>query len=227
MSKTIRELTTEFGEAYEATDTWTRKKAKLQTEFFQRATQELEGRPLARRVVTLPDGKDPDAWVAVHHPGYKQISQKGSQLILQQDAALMRYEFVNPYDGKVYGRTTANGQPSLDSESLKLNDPKFWEKYSRWCEPHYGVAHAAVSKFARLSHTGYGASLLPHEIDKKTDLFLREINAPRELDVERVIKDDQEYKLERYLIPAPISVRLVPPRLAKPEELDIPKEEED
>jgi hypothetical protein len=222
----LSRTTKEFGDAYTKADIWIKRKAVLQTDFFNLVTHKTSQRQLAQRSVQLPSVYgDVEEYVKTHHPGFILVAQKGNNLILEQDPAFMKYEYVNPIDGMVYGRTIASGQPTIDLESLKERDPGLWKKYSRWLEPHYSVARGAIERFAKVNHTGQGMTLLPHEIDKKTDQYLEDIDAPRELDVERIIKDNKEYKLERYLIPAPVTVRLVPPRKAKPEELEVLEDE--
>ena len=223
--RTIEKVTQEFGDAYKNADDWVKFKGKLQTEFFQLATESLSKRSLPSKLVLLPEEMEQspssviDDWVHKHHPGWDLVLQRGCELHLKRNPSLMKFTFINPDDGMVYGRTTSGGKEYLDEESLKANNPDLYDKLAKWDPLYWSIVHRVIQKYLSWNGGPGGLPLLPIEIDRMTESHLESIDAPRYIPLDDVIEEYAE-ELQPYLVPSPITVRLVPPRKAKPEDLE-------
>lgn len=217
----LTQVTTEFGIAYdEAKDAETDKKTK-QTSLFEAFTERLEHSTLAERIVDLPaDTETPlivNEWIKTYHPGWRFVGMHEGRVIIEEDPALLKDTFVNPEDGRVYGRTTAQGSPNLDDDRLRAEQPELWEAISVWPEPWVSLVRGAMGWVNQY----YGcAALGPFGLEDFVNAYLQEQNVQRVLiDPAQLTEEDFE-ALQEYLVPGPVSVRLVPPRLATEEELE-------
>lgn len=183
----LQRTTRLFGKAYKRSKRAEQLKDKYQTRFFDLMTKRLSKRTLATRIVPLPPGKEAVSYVKTFYPGWILISilvqedggiRNSTKLQIQQDPALLKDEFVNPVDGMVYGRTSAQAAPTLDLDRLQAEDLQLYEDIT---EP----------------------VVITHRVPKPDE----------------DLTDEQIMKRAKYYIPGKISVRLVPPRPANPEEL--------
>lgn len=209
--ETIEDITSDFGFAYKEAKVTAKVKDDLQKRFFQAATAELEKTSLAQKVVEFDNTKyTPLDWVATYHPGWRfaELHQGGDNLILiEENPALLPYIYVNKRDKIVYARTTSSGSPQLDDERLRQDDPDLWNEISQWPEPWLSLVTNAFKSLNILN---------PEE---QAQIFLQDQGVQRTLKPIESLDDDQLVSLQEYLVPAPIAVRLVPPRLAKEDEL--------
>lgn len=232
-SRTIKEVTAEFGEAYKDAKVFNDDKARLQKEFFSLATQILSERTLARKTVQVPEGADAD-YLAQHYPGWRALSslRPGSEegtweAVLEEDPALLGFNYINPEDRMVYARTTSQGSPMLDDERLQADDPELWEAISDYPEPWFGLVEGAIKHaFDGVSGALTEVHLDPVDLLYELNPSALAANFLRDRGIQRVVKpiealtDEQLQAIQEYLVPAPVSVRLVPPRPAKQEELE-------
>lgn len=230
----INLITKEFGLEYSASKSAEKKVKQLQKEFFDAATEMLSQQSLASKTVEVPDGVDAKGLEQLY-PGWKVITslrpgkEEGVwEAVLQEDPAFMAFNYVNPDDHMVYARTTAQGSPMLDDERLAAENPELWEEISDFPEPWLGLVTDAIQAGIEAgsvnpSHTtdwaksDYLNKLNPQELAAN---FLADRGIQRALKPIDQLTDKQLQAIQDYLVPAPISVRLVPPRKAKQEELE-------
>lgn len=230
-SRMINLITKEFGLEYSAAKSSDKKMKQLQREFFDAATEMLSQQSLARKTVEVPEGANAE-WLEQHYPGWKVVSslRPGKEpdiweAVLEEDPAKLAFTYVNPDDHMVYARTTAQGTPMLDDERLRDEDPELWEQISDYPEPWFGLVRDAMKEaFTAGANIDHGLN----RVDSLYEINSRGLvaNFLRDRGIERVLKpideltDEQLQALQDYLVPAPVTVRLVPPRKAKQEELE-------
>lgn len=212
-------LTKRFDTAYQRRNKYENQLKERQVEMFQAFTKDITGTALARKSVQHPEGLDGIEvlhWIKTNHPGWRFLSSPSAgstYIVLEEDPTVKKFTWINHATGRVYGRTYAEGSPTLDDDRLKRDDPDLWERVSSWSEPWWSLVRGAIK--SQTSMPWSDAAL-----DAATDGYLRE------QDVQRVVKDpatlsDTELSaLQPYLSPGKLTVRLVPPRDAKPEELE-------
>lgn len=230
-TRTIKEVTAEFGEAYTDAKDVIKDKDRLQKEFFALATDTLTNQTLSTKTVEFDIEKygatNVKEWVAQHHPGWRFVEVHDGKLVIEEDPALLAFSYINPDDLTIYARTTAQGSPMLDDERLKTEDPELWEQISDYPEPWFGLVEGAI-KYAILKsdtkiHDGWDCPVdLLYELNPSALAanFLRDQGVERVLRPIEELTDAQLESLQEYLVPSPITVRLVPPRAAKREELE-------
>lgn len=231
-SRMISLITKEFGLEYSAAKSSDKKMKQLQREFFDAATEMLSQQSLARKTVEVPEGANAE-WLEQHYPGWKVVSsiRPGEEpdtweAVLEEDPAKLAFTYVNPDDHMVYARTTAQGTPMLDDERLRDEDPELWEQISDYPEPWLGLVQAAIKdaleevEVAGLAKVGRVDLLYKLNPGVLAANFLRDQGVERALKPIDELTDEQLQAIQDYLVPAPVTVRLVPPRKAKQEELE-------
>lgn len=232
----IEDIITDFGEVYrevkgtKTQDGWEKILKDAQKQFFDAATRELEQQTLARKTVDFDieryGATNMEKWVENHYPGWRFVESKKSKFIIEEDPALKPFAYLNVRDGMVYKRGQVQGGPSLDVERLREEDEGLYWDVSRWDQGLYDFAHQALEYAYTTVHNADPESIA----DDETERFL---HWGWEHDqVQRVIKDpgewtaEQSTKLQAYLIPGRVSVRLTPPRPAKDSEMETGEVEE-
>lgn len=218
----IKTVTREFGKRYLKVKQEEAKKSELQKEFFEIATAEIAKRSLSTQVIEVPDVDNPSDWIQERYPGWQIVSvqgwestspEKGSHYnaIIKEDPALMAFTYLNPADRCVYARTTTQGPPSLDDERLRKEDPDLWERITVWPEPWYSLV---VDVYKHLWDEWQDG------LEDLAANFLRDRGVQRVLRPIESLSNDELDSLQEYLVPGKVSVRLVPPRPAKRDELE-------
>lgn len=221
----LQRTTRLFGQAYARANRAETLKQKYQTRFFKLVTQELSKRQLPTKIIDLPTGEEPNEYVKRFHPGWKFIAASKGKIQVERDPAFMKYTYVNEADGKVYGRTVASGKPFVDVEALQDCEPDLWKEISEWEEPLATLLRTAINYGIDIGDQGVLRAKGYSAADKDFEFFMWEMEAPRVLKKEADLTSEQLGKLQRYILPAKLSVRLVAPRDAKPDEL-FPEEDE-
>lgn len=237
----IEAITSSFGEVYrevkgtKTQDGWEKILKDAQKDFFDVVTQELEQSTLARKTVEIPPVEDDvvEDWVRVYFPGWRFIEINNGKALIEEDPKLKSFAYLNMSDGMVYKRSQTSSGPTLDVEALQEADEDLYWQISEWPLPTFLMIQNAmrfthnpdlITDFADNAHDTYD-SLDWSAVETKK--FLTEYHS----DI-RVIKDPSEWTPEQatalkpYLIPGKISVRLTPPRPAKPSELETGEVEE-
>lgn len=210
----IETVTKRFGAAYERN-----KKAKTwleqqQKRLFQAFDEQIELHPPQRRRSTvIPEGKDAKEYITKFHPGWRIVSQQEDIVILDENPSLLSHTFTNHETGMVYGRARVEASPSLDDDRLRQEDPQLWERITIWPEPWYSLVHDAVKNFTAVPWS-------PDSLDEVVGEHLTAHGVERVLRDLNTLSTNDLALIEQYIIPGPVSVRLIPPRKTKPEELE-------
>lgn len=201
----LDQVTKELGEHHAALAKEKAALAESREKFFALATETLEEKNLARLVAKVPAETSVDEYVGKYHPGYRIVEQDGDQVILEEDPAYLPFVYVNPITGKKYERNVVQPQPLLDDETLAWEDPDLWFRVSDIPEPWDGILRELLAEVG---------GDYPAEIDDllKDTSIPRIVKAPEDIDL------DDLTALTPYFVPAPISLKLEPPRKAKPED---------
>lgn len=222
--RTIKTVTREFGKAYERANKINEKKAKLQEEFFQVADAEIGKRRLAQQTITMPEVTTGwEKWLKLNYPGWRFVSWKSdnlNEMIIEEDPSFMKFTYPNPDDGFVYGRTIQQGSPSLDDERLRKERPEFWDQISAWPEPWLSLVRDAMVEVLnvilfRPENPTYNIML-----DDMVDNFLTARGVQKTLKDINTLTSEELAILQEYMVPGPVSTRLVKPRPAKEDELE-------
>lgn len=212
----IIDITKKFGEAYARSKDWDAAKENGRKRFFQAATQELEKKRLPRKTVEVPKDQDVLEFIKIYHPGWRVLVDSVkvmNHVVIERDPALMKYSFINPEDNMVYGRTYSESGPMLDEEKLQQDDPDLWLAISEYDPASIAFTKAAMQEALSWTH----AELTNSFLDKIIDDFLTDR-------LSRVVKNpstwttEQSTAVQKYMVPGPVSVRLVSPRPAKAED---------
>lgn len=220
IDKSLIEITTNLGINHEVNKTAKKDLEQSRGEFFDAATKALEEGILAQRNVEAPrqTGGQRDiieTWIAKWHPGWRVVAientEDGYDVQLEEDPALKKFVFVNPDDEHVYQRNAIQGNPSVDDDLLKSEDPDLWERISNPV-PYQGLE--LLRDFCEFMDIGYSDMMgWIKAVQSGTDW-------PRVLVDPEEISDEDLAKMQKYLVPGSISLRLESPRVAKPEELE-------
>lgn len=110
------------------------------SEFFEAVDEEIiSTETLARQTITFPatlteqcedDAEDLTTYVKRFYPGWRiaEIGSKENICIIEEDPSFKKFVYVNHEDGNVYRRNVSQGDPSLDDDRLKSEDPELWER---------------------------------------------------------------------------------------------------
>lgn len=199
MSTTLDEITTDLGLNHGAKKLATEALEGNRTQFFEAATASLEKTTLATKKIELPKLSDQNqikAWVARWHPGWRIKDIRIAGLVIEEDPSFMRFSHINKEDGYCYQRAVSQAAPTLDDEQLKKDHPEVWLAAS---EPDPVAVHWG-------NFFGFGTEIL----DSLPRVLLPQDQwNPSDLDI-----------ISQYIVPGAISVRLLAPRKATPEELE-------
>jgi hypothetical protein len=223
MTETLNEITATFGEAYTVAKESGALRDEYQKRFFQAATEELETKVLAQRVVEIPlpsaqSIEDIQEYVSTYHPGWRFVSTREAaseedlDVLVEQDPALMKFTYVNREDETVYGRTITEGQPYLDLEAIEVCNHDLYDAITEW--PGIEMVNEILIWIGAVE-----LPALPPDREPLSDLLTRWGFGRRLRDL-NTVDTETLAQLDPYWIPGKISVRLVPPRAAKPEELE-------
>lgn len=215
----LDEVTKQFGDAYLIAKHAEEAKKSTQTAMFDAFTRHLSQRTLRQQTINIPDelvGEDLtsiETWITRHYPGWRFVAQfdiGSTRVIIEEDPKLVKFTHLNRDTGTIYGRTINQASPSLDDELLRTKDPALWERVTTWPEPWASLVVATVRSMVSTRWSDA-------TVNAKVDELLREQNVQRTLRTD--LSDDDWQALEPYLVPGAITVKLMTPRVAKPEEL--------
>lgn len=219
----LNKVTKRFGSAYDRNKKAKDWLTKQQKTFFNALTEDLESQTLARQVILLPTGASPVEYVKQHYPGWRITNHAVYDtannveyiptVVIEEDPALLKHEWINHETGYVYGRTFADGSPSLDDERLKSDNPALWAKITEWPEPWYSLIRDIIVE-------SFTLPLSDDSLNNRVDEYLTNHGIQRVLKDFNKASDHDLALIQEYLIPGPRSVRLIPPRKATEEELD-------
>lgn len=210
-------ITKRFDAAHHQKSEAEAKLAKYRQEMFAEFTKNVEQGGLAQQTVVIPSGfmdleSNPEAYIKKYFPGWEIVLITDNVALIQEDPSFVKFTYVNSQTKRVFGRTVAEGPPMLDDARLKLENPDLWERVSQWPEPWWSLVRGAIESQRTLPWSDSA-------LDAATDEYMRNRG------IERVVKDPASLpnndlvELEPYIHPGPLTVRLVSPRDAKPEEL--------
>lgn len=217
--RSLIDITLDLGINHEVSKTSKSELEKSRGEFFDAATQTLETGILAKRTVEAPKALGGhrdliETWAERWHPGWRVIATDDSEdnpaVQLEEDPSLKKFTFVNPDDGKVYTRNAIQGNPSLDDEQLKLDDPDLWVRISN---PVPYPELDRLQEFCEFMDISY-PDMMGWVQTKESGTDWPRVLIP----IEEMSNEDFA-QIEKYLVPAPISLRLESPRKAKPEDI--------
>jgi hypothetical protein len=214
MTDRIERATRLFGKAYHRSKRAETEKSKRQAQFFAAATDSNAHQVLGQRLIPVPadnTGEGIKTHLQRFHPGWRYVSQDEHNILIEEDPALLKFQYINLTDGYVYGRTIVEPGPSLDDEQLRAEQPELWSEISFWPEPWYTL----VSDALRI----WTPSVTRREIDLFLERFFTNKGIPRTLSDPSSWTEEQVEQVSQYMVPGPITTRLVPPRKATPEEL--------
>lgn len=177
--RTIQEVTAEFGITYDVSKLSETDLKAIKAEFYRLLDEEVAAEKLAHKNVSVPHSVDPDEWLAKFYPGWRFVDEekKIGKVVIEEDPSFKKRTYVNKEDGRVYGRTIKEGNPQLDDERLREDDPELWE---------------------RITH----------------------VQETRVLDDMDEISKGDFAKMKKYFVPGKLTVSMLTPRKAKPDELD-------
>jgi hypothetical protein len=215
--RSLIEITLDLGINHEVNKTAKKDLDTSRGEFFEAATKALEEGILAQRSVGIPRtlGGQRDlveTWAAKWYPGWRVVSVDDDEKVqLEEDPSLKKFVYVNKEDGRVYQRNAIQGNPSLDDDALKADDPELWERISR---PVPYPDTERLQEFCDFADVPYDTMMSWVETKQSGDDWARVLIDPEEM------SDADMAAMQPYLVPAPVTLRLEAPRDAKPEELE-------
>jgi hypothetical protein len=136
----IENVTKRFGRAHGTKERAEKAMAKARQEFFDLI--EIPESELSRQTI-YAECDNPEAYVASLYPKWRILNSKlvdpeipdEWKLVIQEDPDKRNYTYVNPLDGKVYGRTVAESAPEVDLERIKAEDEKWYKAITEQPEP--------------------------------------------------------------------------------------------
>lgn len=137
MSEELRNLTRELGISYDQWKEQERLKNHFRDQFFQQINDELKQEIPPQLVVEFPTNDEESALRQAQRQyiRHRVVStapvEGGYQVILEEDAELRPFTYINEADGRVYQRIISEGSPTLDDDSLKEEDPALWESITQ------------------------------------------------------------------------------------------------
>lgn len=141
MAKSLKTITKQLASRHKRKNKAESDLKKSRGEFFERATEQCVDETLARKTIRLV--ADDQAMVEAHiereYPGWVIIQTRETdpedgdvsaawEAIIEEDATLKPYKYVNPELGLVFERQIRQGSVMLDDERLKEEQPELYEK---------------------------------------------------------------------------------------------------
>lgn len=130
----MKDQTRQLGEAYRRWKDAEKDKNVARDRFFRAVTEELE-QEVPPQVVERIEASDDEQALRVAQRRFirhrvvdvGRVSDTEYDVVLEEDASLRPYTYVNPDDGNVYRRIISEGAPVLDDEALRDERPELWE----------------------------------------------------------------------------------------------------
>lgn len=130
----MNEETRQLGEAYHRWKEAEKSKNVAKEKFFRAVTEELEQEIPPQVIERVEAANDEEAlriaqrrFIRHRVVDVARINDYEYGIILEEDASLRPYSYVNPDDGFVYKRIISEGTPTLDDEALRDERPELWE----------------------------------------------------------------------------------------------------
>ena len=196
------DLNKQAGAEYTETKQW----------FYEALDEKIEAEEtLAQKTVRIPKGVDIEAYVAQYYPGWRIVDGKAKTALIEEDPSCKKHVYLNHEDGIVFKRNVVQATDSLDDEKLREEDPDLWERitvpapeveifqpFQEWA--FRGKENDLVRKFVQQLET---SGEHPRRLKAVDDMSNKDVNA-----------------MKKYLVPGKLTIKLDPPRKAKPDELD-------
>ena len=210
-------ITREFGLTYSAAKTTAKDLEKQKQRLFQAINKVVAKGLLAQQIIDCPELEDGELmaeWVLKHYPGWrlKDAKCEEGKLLIEEDPTLAKYRYVNAGDGYVYGRTVANSGPMLDDEKLREEDSDLWREISQVPEQISRLILDTIAILCPQMKITNRVKLVEMVCD------LQQVE--RELIDPSKWTEEQIEKVNKYMIPGRLTLRVEAPRKAKPEELE-------
>ncbi|HEY5443063.1 MAG TPA: hypothetical protein VIJ87_01050 [Pyrinomonadaceae bacterium] len=130
----MNEETKQLGEAYRQWKDAEKSKNVARDKFFRAVTEELE-QEIPPQVVERVEASDDEQALRIAQRRFvrhrvvdvARVSDTEYDVILEEDASLRPYSYINRDDGTVYRRIISEGTPILDDEALRDESPELWE----------------------------------------------------------------------------------------------------
>lgn len=221
----LEQVTARFSRAYDKNTDAKKDLSIKQEKMFEAFTKELERGPLSQRSVPMAhweslQEKERVTWLKKYHPGTRAVGYNEPWLILEEDPTMLKFTFVNPVNKQVYSRTRVEGGPGLDDDALRAEQPDLWERITEWPQPYLYLATTIVRGMSSLRWSD-------EALADTVGSYLEILGIERVLKEFKDLEDEDLRDMEDYFLPGSVSVRLVPPRAAKPDELEEKSDEED
>jgi len=131
-TRSLQDVATDFGISYGASKLAEKELAAEKDVLYARLDERDADEKLAHKTVNVPiiANVTPDQWLETYYPGWRFANPEKvlGKVVIEEDPTLKKRTFVNPEDGMVYGRTRKEGNPRLDDERLRAEDPELWER---------------------------------------------------------------------------------------------------
>jgi len=127
--------TTRLGELYRQWKEAEKAKNQAKEKWFRAVTEELE-QEIPAQVVERVEATDDEQALRVAQRRFvryrvvdvARVSDTEYDVVLEEDAALKPFTYVNKSDGNVYRRDVVEGSPTLDDEGVREELPELWNE---------------------------------------------------------------------------------------------------
>jgi hypothetical protein len=213
----IQLLSHELIDTYDLTKQAAEEHGERKTEFYEALDEKIEAEEtLAQKTIRTPANMTTDAYVTQYYPGWRIVSGKAKTALIEEDPSRKKYVYLNREDGVVLKRNVIQATDSLDDEKLREEDPDLWERITL---PATEVQ--ALEAFASATSVQKGNGDLVFKI---TEAWIKQLESdgvfPRRLKAVDDMSNKDVNSMKKYLVPGKLTIKLDPPRKAKPDELD-------
>lgn len=129
----LAETTSRLGRVYDEWKQAEKFKDEYREEFFRQVSEKLKEEVAPQIIAEFPTEDEEEAlrMAQRQYVRHRVVSsapmEGGYQVVLEEDAELRPFTFLNKEDGQVYQRIVSEGSPSLDDEALAEEQPELWE----------------------------------------------------------------------------------------------------
>lgn len=218
-----------FGEAYAlakeaATESETHKWA-----FYEAADKALAAKRLPQKTITVTGEGDYTVmeFVEAYYPDWEILQLLTEdfphKVLLQRKPSLMKFDFTHPGTKMTYQRTYTQGNTVLDVDRLQDEDPELWEAVSdwppipQWLQPFIGSLFGVKGEQVDL---GVAWAVF---CERNAEAF----GLQRQMKPPNAWGNKEAGRLQQYMKPGKITVKIVPPRAATEEELAALEEDDE
>jgi hypothetical protein len=137
----IENVTKRFGRAHGTKERAEKAMAKARQEFFDLI--EIPESELSQQTI-YAECDDPEAYVASLYPKWQIVACKTIaredeppewKIVIRENPEKRNFTYLNPLDGKVYGRTVAESAPEVDLARIKEDDEGWYKEITFQPDP--------------------------------------------------------------------------------------------